>query len=216
MLLSKLSTSPYHNYVLSTSGMRSLPIIPRRRAFITIRSNSNIDLLYQQQLKSLEKTWWNTKRNRIHDCNGCDQLKRFFQNRSHVDSSSSSMPNTKNDDKKDIQISTLENGILKLSFNRVQKANAMGKSMLSQLQDIIQDLNNEEKSRSIRCVILTSCSDKVFSAGADLKERATMTMEEAATFVTSLRAALNDLSELPMPMIACVEVRLYYFSQLKK
>lgn len=117
------------------------------------------------------------------------------------------------DDKSDLKITQLPDGIMKISFNRPQKANAMGKNMLSQLHAIIGQLTrNDEESigRSTRCIILTSCTDKVFSAGADLKERSKMTAEEASAFVTSLRSSLDGLATLPMPMIACVEVRRYH------
>lgn len=111
---------------------------------------------------------------------------------------------------KDLSVFQLEDDIVKVSFSRPQKANAMGKSMLSQLHDIISALNSDE-GNSVRCLILTSCSDNVFSAGADLKERSTMTMDEAASFVTSLRSALNGLAILPIPLIACIEVRKFYY-----
>jgi len=91
-----------------------------------------------------------------------------------------------------------------LTFNRPQKANAIGKLMLSQLRDCIATLSGDQ-GNNIRCVILTSCGDKVFSAGADLKERSNMSKDEASSFVTSLRKCLDDLSSLPMPLIASVE-----------
>jgi len=94
--------------------------------------------------------------------------------------------------------------IVKLTFNRPKKANAIGTKMLRELQDNITLLSGQAGT-SIRCVILTSCSDTIFSAGADLKERSTMTKEEAASFVTSLRSCLDELQSLPMPLIASVE-----------
>ena len=90
--------------------------------------------------------------------------------------------------------------ITTLTMNR-PKANAMGNEMLSALEKSLGDLEISDA----RCVILTSFSNKVFSAGADLKERATMTQDEAATFVTRLRNTMQRLSELPMPVIAAVE-----------
>lgn len=87
-----------------------------------------------------------------------------------------------------------------LTLNR-PKANAMGKRMLRELSECISVL---EENRS-RCVVLTSFSNKVFSAGADLKERATMSQDEAAEFVTLLRDTMERLSILPIPVIASVE-----------
>uniref|UniRef100_A0A7S3PTK7 Enoyl-CoA hydratase n=1 Tax=Chaetoceros debilis TaxID=122233 RepID=A0A7S3PTK7_9STRA len=97
-----------------------------------------------------------------------------------------------------------ESDIVTLTFNRAQRANAMGRVMLSQLQDILKELSGP-RGNKIRCVILTSCNPKVFSAGADLKERSTMSREEASTFVSSLRDCFYELGHLPMPLIACIE-----------
>ena len=94
--------------------------------------------------------------------------------------------------------------IAKITFNRPNKANAIGKKMLNELRDNVALLSGES-GKYIRCVIITSCSDTVFSAGADLKERSVMTTEEASSFVTSLRACMDELHSLPMPLIASVE-----------
>mmetsp|Transcript_17598 Transcript_17598/g.31788 ORF Transcript_17598/g.31788 Transcript_17598/m.31788 type:complete len:234 (+) Transcript_17598:68-769(+) len=88
-----------------------------------------------------------------------------------------------------------------ITLNR-PKANAMGRIMLQELSDTLNTLENDDETR---CVVVTSSSQKVFSAGADLKERATMTMEEASDFVTCLRNAMNRFSRLPMPTVAAVE-----------
>lgn len=90
--------------------------------------------------------------------------------------------------------------ITTLTLNR-PKANAMGARMLRELGEHLSEL---EESNS-RCVVLTSYSNKVFSAGADLKERATMTQEEAADFVTLLRNTMERLAKLPIPVVASVE-----------
>lgn len=90
-----------------------------------------------------------------------------------------------------------------LTLNRPKAANAMGTIMLRQLKGCLIELESYECD--IRCVILTSCSDQVFSAGADLKERATMTIQQACDFVTDLRLTFDRFSQLPMPVIASVE-----------
>jgi enoyl-CoA hydratase/carnithine racemase len=92
--------------------------------------------------------------------------------------------------------------VTKITLNR-PKANAMGLIMLEQLQACLSKL--EETDSTTRCVVLTSCSDRVFSAGADLKERATMSQEQAADFVTNLRNTMDRLAKLPVPVVAAVE-----------
>jgi len=93
-----------------------------------------------------------------------------------------------------------------LTLNR-PKANAMGSVMLQQLQDSIENLESSKSddASETRCVVLTSYSPKVFSAGADLKERATMTQVEASAFVTSLRNTLDRVARLPFPVVAAIE-----------
>ena len=100
--------------------------------------------------------------------------------------------------------------ITKLTLNR-PKANAMGSTMINQLQDCLTSLEKDatdmadQTDSSPRCVVITSFSDRVFSAGADLKERSTMTQEEAAEFVTTLRNTMERIAKLPMPVIAALE-----------
>lgn len=97
-----------------------------------------------------------------------------------------------------------------LTLNR-PKANAMGRNMLQELRDCLSTLeggntNNENPNQNPpRCLVLASFSNKVFSAGADLKERATMSQDEAAAYVTLLRNTMERLSRLPIPVIASVE-----------
>lgn len=42
-------------------------------------------------------------------------------------------------------------------------------------------------------------------SGADLKERLTMTQEEAGAFVSSIRRMTMDIEDLPMPVIAAID-----------
>ncbi|GAX27306.1 methylglutaconyl-CoA hydratase [Fistulifera solaris] len=79
-------------------------------------------------------------------------------------------------------------------------ANAMGRVFLQQLKHEMKSMEDA------RCIILHSAlAPKVFSAGADLKERATMTMEEAEAFVVQLRTTVQELSDLPVPVIAAID-----------
>ncbi|KAL7576003.1 hypothetical protein ACA910_000790 [Epithemia clementina (nom. ined.)] len=95
-----------------------------------------------------------------------------------------------------------------LTLNRPGAANAMSKTMLLQLKEALAELDGQtpwqgEQQRS-RCVVLASSSPRVFSAGADLKERRTMSLDEAQAFVTDLRQTMHRVSELPMPVIAAL------------
>jgi len=58
---------------------------------------------------------------------------------------------------------------------------------------------------SVRVVVVNSTVERVFCAGADLKERALMPEAEVSGFVHGLRSAFSDLESLPMPTIAAVD-----------
>eukprot|EP00775_Hariotina_reticulata_P003240 gene3240-3517_t len=93
-------------------------------------------------------------------------------------------------------------GISVVNLSRPEAKNAIGRQLLRELQEAINTLRQE---RTTRCVIVRSTCPGTFCAGADLKERATMTQAEAAEFVSSLRRTFTDLSALPMPSIAVLE-----------
>lgn len=93
------------------------------------------------------------------------------------------------------------NHITTLTLHR-PKANAMGKNLMNEFSNALAEL---ERCQHTRCVILTSSSHKVFSAGADLKERASMSIEEAEATVTGLRNSLERFARLPMPTLAVIE-----------
>jgi methylglutaconyl-CoA hydratase len=90
-----------------------------------------------------------------------------------------------------------------LTLNRPKAANAMGTVLLQELKACLSEL--EDKDSPTRCVVLTSSSPNVFSAGADLKERATMTIHQANEFVTDLRHTFERVAQLPMPVIAAID-----------
>lgn len=65
-----------------------------------------------------------------------------------------------------------------VSLNRPAARNALSRQLLGELNDVVEGLNKEAGKGSTRALILASESDAAFCAGADLKERLTMTPEE--------------------------------------
>ncbi|KAJ3300777.1 hypothetical protein HK104_003747 [Borealophlyctis nickersoniae] len=92
-----------------------------------------------------------------------------------------------------------DEGISVLTFNRPQAKNALGRLFMRQFRDALESLSQ------VRVVIIRSLVDKVFCAGADLKERATMDPTEVASFVYNLRTSFTDLETLPIPTIASID-----------
>jgi enoyl-CoA hydratase/carnithine racemase len=86
-------------------------------------------------------------------------------------------------------------------FNRPQVHNALSRSMIDELDQIIKSLNSDD---TIRAVIFTGVGEKSFSAGADLKERQTLSDPETLAFVEHIQATFQKIAELPMPTIASI------------
>lgn len=89
-----------------------------------------------------------------------------------------------------------------LGLERPAAKNALGRQLLSELEAVLAELAGDG---SARVVVIHSLVPGVFCAGADLKERAGMSPEEAAAFVDRLRGAFAALERLPMPVIAVIE-----------
>ncbi|MCJ1360115.1 MAG: hypothetical protein MMC33_010118 [Icmadophila ericetorum] len=86
-----------------------------------------------------------------------------------------------------------------LSLNNPKSRNAISRALLAQLRGYVEEIAGEGEKGDTRAVVLASEVDEAFCAGADLKERREMSMEETNQFLSSLRSTLTILSELPIP-----------------
>jgi enoyl-CoA hydratase/carnithine racemase len=102
---------------------------------------------------------------------------------------------------KTILVNKLDNGIMTITLNRPEAANALSIQMLEGLYDAIQTCKYD---RSVRCIVITGAGDKAFCAGADLKERAGMDPTQVKKTVSLIRENINSLELLPQPVIAAV------------
>ncbi|KAI5806096.1 putative mitochondrial methylglutaconyl-CoA hydratase [Geopyxis carbonaria] len=59
--------------------------------------------------------------------------------------------------------------------------------------------------RTTRAVIISSAHPTIFCAGADLKERLTLSLPQTREFLRTLNAALDLLASLPVPTIAAID-----------
>lgn len=89
-----------------------------------------------------------------------------------------------------------------MRMNRPKARNALGKLMIQQMRDAIDEMPMDP---TVRAVILTSDVERVFCAGADLKERRDMTQLEAGMFVSKLRNTFTALGALGIPVIGAIE-----------
>jgi len=93
-------------------------------------------------------------------------------------------------------------GVVLLGLDRPAAKNALGRQLLAEFRQAVGALGSDP---AVRVVVLHSLVPGVFCAGADLKERAEMSTEEAGAFVQSIRASFSDLERMPMPVIAALE-----------
>jgi 2-(1,2-epoxy-1,2-dihydrophenyl)acetyl-CoA isomerase len=99
-------------------------------------------------------------------------------------------------------LSTLQSGVLTLSLNRPERANAFNFEMTQALQNALTDA---EKDSQVRCVVITG-NGKVFSAGQDITE-----MKQYAgdiSYAEHLEKTYNPLilqiREMGKPVVAAV------------
>ncbi|KAI5235487.1 ClpP/crotonase [Aureobasidium subglaciale] len=91
-----------------------------------------------------------------------------------------------------------------ISLNRPSARNAISTQLLTELRQQIQEISTESEDGPTRALILSSESDASFCAGADLKERLTMSGEQTKQFLTTLRDTFTRLSLLRIPTISAV------------
>lgn len=93
-----------------------------------------------------------------------------------------------------------DGGVVTLTLH-APPANAFSRTMVDALEAGLDALAEDE---SVRAVIITGSGEKAFCAGADLKERASMSAEEVRAFVPRLQALTAAVAALPMPTIAAI------------
>lgn len=92
--------------------------------------------------------------------------------------------------------------ISELILERHEGKNAFSSDMIDSFERAVESVRS---NKDIRVLIVRSTVDKVFCAGADLKERLAMPEEKVAPFVSRLRNAFNGLATLPIPTIASID-----------
>lgn len=94
-------------------------------------------------------------------------------------------------------------GIAVIELNREIGKNSFNRSMAAKLHHCVDVLSTD---KNVRALIIRSLVKGVFCAGADLKERKTLTPIEVHRFVNSLRSLVVKMENLPMPSIAGIKI----------
>ncbi|KAG5248890.1 methylglutaconyl-CoA hydratase [Salix suchowensis] len=100
------------------------------------------------------------------------------------------------------RLSDSDSGIVEVNLDRPAAKNSIGKEMLRGLRNAFETIESDE---SAQVVLICSSVPKVFCAGADLKERKTMTPSEVQNFVNSLRSTFSFIEALRVPTVAVIE-----------
>lgn len=91
--------------------------------------------------------------------------------------------------------------IATITLNRPQAANALNKDLLEKIRNTLISLRND---RQIRCIIITGSGEKVFCAGADLKERRKLPETDIRQAVSLIGQTLSIIELMPQPVIASI------------
>ncbi len=94
-----------------------------------------------------------------------------------------------------------ETGVAHITLDRPEAANALSLQMLYELHEAIQEVKFNPE---VRCVVIKASGEKVFCAGADLKERAGMEPVQVKRTVSLIQGNINDIEALPQPVICAL------------
>ncbi|MGB9667318.1 MAG: enoyl-CoA hydratase [Thermosulfidibacteraceae bacterium] len=93
------------------------------------------------------------------------------------------------------------NSILLVTLNRPEVHNAICLGMLHELSDVLEKYWFDKK---VRALIITGSGEKAFCAGADLKERISMSEDEVRVFIRTIRDTFTKIEDIPKPVICAM------------
>lgn len=95
-------------------------------------------------------------------------------------------------------------GVYAVVLARPQEHNALSKRLLSDFEQVLDHLATSTAD-PLRAIIIRSSTSGKFCAGADLKERRTMTEDEVVQFLSGLRRIFDKVAHFPCPTIAALD-----------
>jgi len=94
-----------------------------------------------------------------------------------------------------------DNGVVTLTLNRPQVMNSLNFPLLHAMR---QQIESYRFKPDIRVIIITAAGQKAFCAGADLKERATLSPDQVKEFIFTIRNLFTSIEQLNKAVIAAV------------
>jgi enoyl-CoA hydratase/carnithine racemase len=96
---------------------------------------------------------------------------------------------------------TRHGSTLVVTIDRPGRGNALSRATLSEFARLREEVESDE---SLRALVITGAGDKVFCAGADLKERRGMTDDQIRDQLQAYRVELGWLEECALPVVAAI------------
>lgn len=98
-------------------------------------------------------------------------------------------------------LTSLENNILIVTINRPDKLNAINKTVMHELGQVMDEINSNPE---IRSAIITGTGPKSFVAGADITEFDGLTVEEGKTLAKKGLDVFFKIENSPKPVVAAI------------
>lgn len=98
-------------------------------------------------------------------------------------------------------LTQLENGILTITINRPDKLNALNKTVMSELNEAVDEIY---KNDNIRSAVITGAGNKAFVAGADISEFSGLSAEEGMALSEKGQILFFKIEDCSKPIIAAV------------
>lgn len=92
-------------------------------------------------------------------------------------------------------------GVCVVTLDRPDKLNALNGPLVEGLAEVFTALDYRD---DVRVVILTGAGDKAFCAGADLKERATMSESEVRKRIDDYGRSFGEIERLSKPVLCAI------------
>ena len=98
-------------------------------------------------------------------------------------------------------LTNLENGIFTITINRPDKLNALNRTVLKELEEVVQIVYDDE---NIKAAIITGQGTKAFVAGADISEFLDVSDEQGTDLARKGQQIFFKIENSPKPVVAAV------------
>lgn len=93
-----------------------------------------------------------------------------------------------------------------ITLNRPGARNALSRDLNLQMQELAASLEERDE---VRAIVITGAGDKVFCAGADLKERRGVSAVETGPYINAIAGAIGGWAESRKPTICAMNGSAY-------